>query len=87
MIGNTAADYPSRLTQYVWTIHREYHGGSEFPDEHQASGIKKSIGEKHPDAFFLRCCIIIFDNLIVYIPHRGYFCSIPGTSLHHHFDK
>ena len=42
LIGNTAADYPSRLTQYVWTIHREYPSGSEFPDEHQASGIKKS---------------------------------------------
>jgi hypothetical protein len=42
LIGNTAADYPSRLTQYVWTIHREYPGGSEFPDEHQASGIRKA---------------------------------------------
>ncbi|MFZ2574958.1 MAG: hypothetical protein WAX27_05690, partial [Trichococcus flocculiformis] len=33
--------------------------------------LRKASGKNTPMPF-LRCCIIIFDNLIVYIPHRGY---------------
>ncbi|HRF51981.1 MAG TPA: hypothetical protein PKV29_04850, partial [Trichococcus flocculiformis] len=59
---------------------------SDFSMLLSPSKIRKASGKNTPMPF-LRCCIIIFDNLIVYIPHRGYFCSIPGTSLHHNFDK